>query len=634
VVRPARTRPARRRPARLRPLLAACAGAGLTLPLLLAAPAAATPPAPVPASAPAPVPAPAPASTPAKTPRAVGTGGAVSSVDLDATRIGTQVLRSGGNAVDAAIATAAALGVTEPYSSGIGGGGFLVSYDAATGRVSTIDGREAAPAAFREDVFTGADGDPLSFTRVVSSGLSVGVPGTPALWDRAARQLGTRPLADLLRPAERLAREGFVVDATFAQQTADNAARFRQFPATAAVFLPGGEVPEVGSTFRNPALARAYRELREQGVDSLYRGRLGAAVVEAARSPRTAEGVQVRKGKITRQDLRDYDAVRRTPTRTSYRGLQVVGMPVPSSGGIAVGESLNLLEEYDALTGRPLSDVTRVQYLHRFAEATATAFADRNRWVGDVPDVPVQELLSQDFAQERACQLFRPGRAHPRPIAPGSPDGDYGCDAAAGTAQVARDDHGTTHLTVVDGEGSVASYTLTIEQTGGSGITVPGWGFLLNNELTDFDFVPLTPGVPDPNLPGPGKRPRSSMSPTIVLDGGAPVLALGSPGGASIVTTVTQVLTGYLDRDRSLLQAVAAPRISSRNSTTTEAEPAVYDGPLGDALRDQGLALTTVPELGAATAVALLPDGRLEAVAEPTRRGGGSAMVVRPDPAG
>jgi len=616
---------------RSRTLLAACTGAGLVLPLLLAAPAAAgaAPPAATAPSGAAPAGA-VVAGAAGKQPRAVGRGGAVASVDLDATRVGTEVLRAGGNAVDAAVATAAALGVTEPYSSGIGGGGFLVAYDARTGEVTTLDGRETAPASTDEDVFTGPGGVPLPFASVVSSGLSVGVPGTPALWARAARELGTRPLGELLRPAERLARDGFVVDETFAQQTRDNEARFRRFPETARVYLPGGQVPAVGSTFRNPDLARAYRVLGRHGVRALYRGQIGKAVVEEARSPRTAPGVEVLPGQITRRDLRGYRVLEKAPTRSTYRGLEVVGMPVPSSGGIAVGEALNLLEAFDAQTGRALPGVTRVQYLHRFAEATATAFADRNRFVGDVPDVPVRELLSQDFAEERACQVFDPRRAAPRPIAPGSPDGEYGCPAPRAGAQVVRDDAGTTHLTTVDAQGSVASYTLTIEQTGGSGITVPGWGFLLNNELTDFEFVPPTPGVPHPNLPGPGKRPRSSMAPTIVLQGGVPVLALGSPGGSTIITTVAQVLTGHLDRDLGLLEAVAAPRISSRNGSSVQAEAPVLDGPVGQGLRDRGHVLSAVPELGAAAAVALRPGGRLEAVAEPRRRGGGAAMVVRP----
>ncbi len=573
-----------------------------------------------------------PATALPKVPVMTGKGGAVTSVDADASRVGIEVLAAGGNAADAAIATAAALGVTEPYSAGIGGGGFLVYYDAKRRTVQTIDGRETAPRTFTQGTFTDSTGAPLDFASVVNSGLSVGVPGTPALWEKAAQKFGTRSLRDLLRPAERLAERGFVVDETFAQQTRDNETRFRRFPETARTYLPGNAVPAVGSTFRNPDLARAYRTLRLEGVDALYEGRLGRAVVDAARRPRTASGVSVYQGQITRDDLRRYRALLREPTRSTYRGLTVYGMPVPSSGGITVGESLNLIEAYDKQTGDALSDVSRVQYLHRFAEATATAFADRNRWIGDVPRVPTRQLLSQGFADERACQLFDPDRAHPRPIPFGQPDGSYrDCSPPPSTGYAETVEHGTTNLTVADRWGNVAEYTLTIESTGGSGITVPGYGFLLNNELTDFNFVPATAGVPDPNLPGPGKRPRSSMSPTIVVDGHRPVLALGSPGGATIITTVTQVLLGYLDRDLSLVDAIAAPRLSSRNGAGSQAEPAIINGPDGAGLVALGHTLSATPEIGAATAIRLLPGGRFEAAAETTRRGGGSAMVVCPE---
>ncbi len=558
-----------------------------------------------------------------------GSGGAVASVDRDASQIGLDVLARGGNAADAAVATAAALGVTEPYSAGIGGGGFLVYYDAKTGRVTTIDGREAAPATFTESTFRNPDGTPMNFATAVSSGLSIGVPGTPALWDKAARELGSWRLAQLLKPAEDLARHGFVVDQTFADQTAANAARFAMFPATAALFLPGGAPPAVGSTFANPDLAKAYRELRTAGVGSLYAGPLGRAIVAEAQNPSTAPGVSVYAGQLTTADLRAYQALSRAPIHSTYRGLDVYGMPVPSSGGIAVAEILNLQEAYEARTSVALSTVAEVDYLHRFAEASATAFADRNRYVGDVPGVPVGELVSQGFADERAC-LFDPAHAAARPIPFGSPDGGYAaCAPAAAAVGEGHQLESTTHLTVADRWGNVAAYTLTIEQTGGSGITVPGWGFLLNNELTDFNFAPLTAGVPDPNLPGPGKRPRSSMSPTIVLQHGRPLLAVGSPGGATIITSVAQTILGHLDRGLPLVDAIAAPRLSSRNGTG-QAEPAIATGTLGTALRGMGHVIAAAPEIGAVTAIHLFGDGRMTVAAEPSRRGGGSAMVLHP----
>jgi gamma-glutamyltranspeptidase / glutathione hydrolase len=565
-----------------------------------------------------------------KVPVMTGAGGAVASVDETASQVGISILRSGGDAADAAVAMAATLGVTEPYSSGIGGGGFLVYYDAARRRLSTINSRESAPMAFTPTVFTAADGTALDFNTVVNSGLSVGVPGTLALWDTAARRFGTRSLSQLLAPGEAVARNGFPVDATFAQQSAANAARFQKFPATAALFLPGGQPPAVGSTFRNPDLAATYDTLRHKGIGWFYDGALSAAIVDEARNPSTAPGVDVYAGLVTRADLRRYQARVQAPTHVAYRGLDVYGMAVPSSGGLATGEALNLLEAYDRQTHTHLSQVSSAQYLHRFSEASATAFADRNRWIGDVPGVPKAELLSQGFADERACQLFSPTAAQPRPIAWGQPDGEYGdCPAPSSTEAAARDDHGTTHLVAADRWGNVASYTLTIEQTGGSGITVPGYGFLLNNEMTDFNFVPLTAGVPDPNLPGPGKQPRSSMSPTIVLKDGRPWLALGSPGGATIITTVLQVLTGYVDRGLALVDAIAAPRLSSRNGLE-DAEQAFLDSPDAAQLQTLGHVLRLSPEIGAAAAVRIYPNGTFLAAAEPVRRGGGSAMVVNP----
>ena len=569
-----------------------------------------------------------------KVPVMTGSGGAVSSVDRDASQVGIDVLARGGNAADAAVATAAALGVTEPYSAGIGGGGFLVYYDARSRKVSTIDGRETAPATFTDKTFTDpATGKAMDFNTVVNSGLSIGVPGTPALWAKALRDHGTLSLNAALKPAERLAATGFVVDQTFADQTAANAARFSVFPETAKVFLRGGQAPAVGSVFTNPDMARAYRTLRTQGTEALYAGALGRAIVAESRAPHTKAGSSVMGGRMTTADLRAYRALTKAPIHSQYKGYDVYGMPVPSSGGIAVAEILNLVQAYEDRTGVSTSDLSDVDYLHRFSEASATAFADRNRWVGDVPDVPVKELTDPAFAAERAC-LFDPMKAQARPIPFGSPDGAYtACTPGTVAQSEPYEGQSTTHLTATDRWGNVASYTLTIEQTGGSGITVPGYGFLLNNELTDFNFTPLTPGVPDPNLPGPGKRPRSSMSPTILLDDGKPFLAVGSPGGATIITSVSQTILGYLDRDLSLVDAIAVPRLSSRNGSSEGAEPAILSGPTGAALTAMGHKLAsagTPNEIGAVTAIRSLRGGLFEAAAETTRRGGGSAMVVHP----
>ncbi|MFD7443975.1 gamma-glutamyltransferase [Streptomyces sp. NPDC059909] len=586
---------------------------------VLAAGGAAAPPAAPPSASKGPL--------PVKEPVAVGYGGAVASVDADASAAGIEVLRGGGNAVDAAVATAAALGVTEPYSAGIGGGGFFVYYDAKSRKVHTIDGRETAPGSADASLFL-EYGKPIPFEEGMTSGLGVGTPGTPATWDAALDAWGSRPLRQLLKLAERLAKDGFTVDATFRSQTQANEARFRDFPATAELFLPGGQLPVVGSVFKNPELARTYDEIGRKGTGTLYQGAIARDIVNTVRKPVVREGATrvVRPGDLTLRDLAAYGTEQRRPTKVSYRGLDVYGMGPASSGGTSVGEALNILERTD------LSGLSQAKYLHRFVEASRIAFADRGRWVGDpaFEDVPVRELLSQRFADSREC-LIRDDGVLTSPLAPGDPWNPAACASGGTAAPTTYEGENTTHLTASDKWGNVVAYTLTIESTGGSGITVPGRGFLLNNELTDFSFAPANPAVHDPNLPGPGKRPRSSISPTIVLDDrDLPVLALGSPGGATIITTVLQTLTGVVDRGLPLVDAIAAPRASQRNQPTTELEPALWNSPLRAELEALGHAFRQNPEIGAATGIQRLPDGRWLAAAEKVRRGGGSAMVVRP----
>ncbi|WP_251095543.1 gamma-glutamyltransferase [Streptomyces sp. Caat 7-52] len=564
-----------------------------------------------------------------KVPVAVGYGGAVASVDADASAAGIEVLKHGGNAVDAAVATAAALGVTEPYSAGIGGGGYFVYYDAKSRTVHTIDGRETAPLSADSDLFT-ENGKPLAFADAVSSGLSVGTPGTPATWQTALDRWGSRRLGTLLGPAERIARDGFTVDDTFRSQTASNETRFRYFPDTAKLFLPNGRLPVVGSTLKNPELARTYEQLGRQGVGAIYRGDIGDDIVKTVEQPPVdpASGWNARPGKLAEKDLAVYRAKLQAPTRTSYRGLDVYSIAPSSSGGTTVGEALNILEKTN------LSKASEVQYLHHFIESSRIAFADRARWVGDpaFEDVPTKQLLSQRFADSRAC-LIKDDAVLTSPLAPGDPRHLAACGKGGTAAPTTYEGENTTHLTVADKWGNVVAYTLTIEQTGGSGITVPGRGFLLNNELTDFSFAPANPAVHDPNLPGPGKRPRSSISPTIVLDRhGKPVVALGSPGGATIITTVLQTLTGFLDRRLPLVDAIAAPRASQRNAAQTELEPGLYDSGVRKQLEAIGHSFKPNPEIGAATGVQRLPDGKWLAAAEKVRRGGGSAMVVDPAP--
>ena len=550
---------------------------------------------------------------------AVGKGGAVASVNLLATAEGTRVLRQGGNAVDAAVAAAAVLGVAEPFSSGIGGGGFMVIYDARHHRVTTIDSRETAPEAYRPDVFIDpATGKPVPFPELVTSGLGVGVPGTLEAWKVAAEKFGTRPLASLLRPAIRIADQGFVVNPTFNLQINQNLSRFQDFSSTRALYLPSGAAPAVGSLFRNPDLANTYRLIARQGTDVFYEGPIAQNIVDTVQHPPTMPGItrNVRPGLMNRDDLEDYNVVLRQPVATTYRGLSIYGMGPPSSGGSTIGEALNILEGFN------LGNLSRTQALHRYLEASRLAFADRNAYLGDpdVIDIPLAGLLSKGFAAQRRA-LIGPTAAT-SPVPPGNP---YPFQRAAANEDVSREGVSTTHLTVADRWGNIVSYTFTIEQIGGSGMVVPGRGFLLNNELTDFD---PTPGLA--NSPGPGKRPRSSMSPTIVFSGGRPILALGSPGGSTIITTVLQILVNQIDFGMSLPDAIAAPRASQRNTALTTAEPAFLATPEAAGLQALGQAFTPTDEIGAATGIAFLRGGLLQAVAEPVRRGGGSAMVVNP----
>nr|WP_229837242.1 gamma-glutamyltransferase [Dactylosporangium sucinum] len=563
-------------------------------------------------------------------PTATGYGGAVASVDPTATAVGLQVLRDGGNAVDAAVAVAATLGVTEPFSAGIGGGGFFVYYDAKSGRVSTLDGRETAPQSMTSTAFVNpATGQPYAFQEARVSGLSAGVPGTLATWDTALQRWGTRSLSRSLRPAADVARRGFTVDATFNQQVTDNQAAFAQFSSTSALFLPGGAAPAVGSTLRNPDLAATYDLVARRGIGAFYGGEVGRDIVTTVQQPPRAASpalpwqYEIRPGGMTIADLRAYEVRRPAPTHVRYRGYDVYGMATPSSGGSTVGEALNILERSD------LSALGRTQALHRYLEASALAFADRNRYVGDYTARRVlDELLTDGFAAERACQID-PAHALAKPVLPGVPDGQYtGCATATGGA--APDlGQSTTNLTVADKWGNVVEYTLTIEQIGGNGIVVPGRGFLLNNELTDFNFTPTQGTAEDPNLPGPGKRPRSSMAPTIVLQHGRPFLALGSPGGSTIITTVLQILVNRLDLGMTLPQALAAPRATQRNTAAVTAEPSFVASPEGTALAGLGHTYTPMAEIGAATAIEFLGHGKLLACAEPVRRGSGSAGTVR-----
>jgi gamma-glutamyltranspeptidase / glutathione hydrolase len=551
-------------------------------------------------------------------PTSIGHGGAAASVERIATQAAIDTLKKGGNAIDAAVAAAGVLGVTEPFSCGVGGGGFMV-IRTAEGKVTTIDGRETAPAAMTPTSFW-ENGTPLPFNDARFSGMSVGVPGTVATWVDALDEYGTMRLADVLQPGIHVASHGYLIDQTWFDQA--NAVRdwFDDVPATAALFLdPDGTPHDVGTVFTNPDLAATYERIAHLGLKGFYRGAIADALVNTVDYPTvspTANHV-FRPGVIKMRDLHTYAAPDRAATHVNYRGLDVYSMGPPSSGGSTVGEALNILEGY------PLSSMTPDEAFHYYLEASRYSFADRNAYLADPAyfDVPLSGLLSKDYAKARR-DLILPTAASPPVVQPGNPYPYVTGEAAATVMQSET----TTHLVTSDTLGNVVSYTFTIESTGGSALVVPGFGFLLNNELTDFNFDSLT----HPNRVEGGKRPRSSMSPTIVLDHGKPFLALGSPGGSTIITTVLQILFDRLDEHTSLPDAIADPRASQRNTTRTSAEPAFIASPLATLLLARGQQFVDGGEIGAATGIEFLADGRVLAAAEPVRRGGGSAMVEFP----
>jgi gamma-glutamyltranspeptidase / glutathione hydrolase len=568
---------------------------------------------------------------PEKQPTAVGRDGGAATVDALGTQAAIDTLRRGGNAVDAAVAAAGVLGVVEPFSCGIGGGGFMV-IRTPKGDVTTIDSRELSP----EDMEPGSfmeNRRPLAFNDARYSGLSAGVPGTVAGWDRALDRYGTRDLDDVLEHGIRVAEDGFVVDQTFFDQTTPNVPWFDDIPSTAAIYLdPDGSPRDVGSVLRNPDMARTYRLIARRGTDGFYEGPVAEAMAEAAQHPPVGPNADPdhawRPGVMTEDDIDDYRAPEREPARIRYRGLDIWGMGPPSSGGSTVGEALNILEGYRLRASQ------RTRALHLLLESNRFAFADRNAYLADPAffDVPLEGLLSDSFAAERRA-LIKKNRAATSPVAPGDPydnqddRDDHGDRGGRASATISHPHQSTTHLVVSDRTGTVVSYTFTIESTGGNGIVVPGWGFLLNNELTDFNFDSTT----HPNRADGRKRPRSSMSPTIVTERGNPFLAVGSPGGSTIIGAVAQVLFNRIDMGSTLPGAVAAPRAVQRNGATTTAEPAFITSPEGQALDTQyGHDFTSTPEIGAVTALEFLPGNMVQAAAEPARRGGGSAAVVRP----
>lgn len=473
----------------------------------------------------------------------------ISAANPYAAEAGRDILRRGGSAVDAAIAAALVLGLVEPQSSGIGGGGFLVAWDAKARRISTYDGRETAPMAARPDRFMRADGTgPLPFRDVVRSGVSVGVPGLVAMLELAHSRHGRLAWSELVAPAIRLAREGFRVSRRLHLLLSWHGATAFAPAARDYFFSPGGDARPVGHLLRNPAFADTLEAVARKGARALYEGPIARSIVDAVAAAPLG-------GDLTLDDLARYRAKERLPVCFAYRARRICGMGPPSSGGIAVAQTLLLLEPFD-LT-RSNAAARDAGELHLMAEAEKLAYADRDLYLADPDAVAIPEgMLDPAYLAERRRRID-PARAMPRPAA-GRPPG-----APPAASDTTRERAGTTHLSVIDGDGNAVALTATIESAFGSHIWAAG--FLLNNELTDFSFVPADAGgVPAANAVAPGKRPRSSMAPTIVLDGeGRVEFVVGSVGGNHIIMYVVEALVALIDWGLDAQQAVALPHSGS-----------------------------------------------------------------------
>ncbi|MBT8153432.1 gamma-glutamyltransferase [Epibacterium ulvae] len=469
-----------------------------------------------------------------------------------AVEAGAEVLRAGGTAADAMVAVQVVLGLVEPQSSGLGGGAFLVWYDGTTGELTTLDGRETAPLAATPRLFQDDAGEPLKFFDAVVGGRSVGTPGTPALLETAHRRWGRANWPTLFQAATDLARDGFTVSPRLAQLVERDAERLSRFDATAAYFLPGGTPITAGETLKNPRYAETLQALATHGADAIYTGPLAADIV---RTVNTAPG---NPGVLSAMDLAIYEVKERAPVCASYREFEVCGMGPPSSGALTVGQILGMLGHYDlAELGEQHPDSWRL-----IGDASRLAFADRGRYMADSDFVPVPTngLVDPAYLAKRARLLG--GKKALTQVAPGTPEFDHALNLADDEALELPS---TSHISIVDAYGNALSMTTTIENAFGSRLMAGG--FLLNNELTDFSFRSHRDGLPIANRLEPGKRPRSSMAPTIVMEDGKPALVIGSPGGSRIIGYVAKTIIAWADWDMPLQQALAMPHLVNRFGT-------------------------------------------------------------------
>lgn len=522
-----------------------------------------------------------------------------------AVEAGAKVLERGGSAADAMVAVQTVLGLVEPQSSGLGGGAFLVWYDAESGELTTLDGRETAPKAATPTYFQDENGEPLEFYDAVVGGRSVGTPGTPALLEEAHRRWGKVNWGGLFDDAIALADEGFTVSPRLAGLVAEDSERLGRFPATKAYFFPGGEAVAAGDTLKNPEYAHVLRRLAAEGSKAFYSGEIAEGIVDTVRN---AEG---NPGLLAMEDLAAYKVKERPAVCAEYRDHEVCGMGPPSSGGLTVGQILGMLGGYDlAALGAENPESWRL-----IGDASRLAFADRGRYMADSDFVPVptEGLIAPDYLAGRG-ELLAGDDALPE-VSAGSPGWSHAMNWGRDSSLELPS---TSHISIVDADGNALSMTTTIENGFGSRLFTQG--FLLNNELTDFSFETHDEaGYPIANRLEPGKRPRSSMAPSIVMKDGKPVLVIGSPGGSRIIGYVAKAIIGYLDWGLDVQQAVALPNIVNRFGTMdVEAGTSATD--LTQPLADMGFEVEETDLNSGLHGIAITPDG-LSGGADPRREG-------------
>ena len=520
-----------------------------------------------------------------------------------AVQAGARVLEAGGSAADAMVAVQTVLGLVEPQSSGLGGGAFLVWYDAGTGELTTLDGRETAPMAATPRLFLDEEGQPLEFMEAVVGGLSVGTPGTPALLEAAHRRWGRANWSGLFDDAIRLAEDGFTVSPRLASLVAGEGDALQADAATTDYFFPGGQPVAAGATLRNPDYAETLRLLAAEGADGFYGGKVAEGIVAAVRGADNP-------GLLSMQDLSAYRVVERPAVCVEYRAHDVCGMGPPSSGGLTVGQILGMLGGYDlAALGAESPESWRL-----IGDASRLAFADRGRFMADSDHVPMptEGLIDPAYLADRA-KLLAGDDSLPE-VAPGNPGWSH---AALWGQDSSLELPSTTHISIVDGQGNALSMTTTIEN--GFGSRVMANGFLLNNELTDFSFETHDEnGWPIANALAPGKRPRSSMAPTIVLKDDRPVMVIGSPGGSRIIGYVARAIVAHLDWGMDIQQAVAAPNIVNRFGPM-DVEPGL-PAALAEGLAAIGFELNETELTSGLQGIVIGPDG-LTGGADPRREG-------------